>query len=319
MEGLEVIEGDGFKAEAVEVFELKASDLVLQVERQQLGVLETNAANIKAAVLKALPNYTPENYVGRLDDLKRDKAALNNAAKELNTRRIALEKDFNKPFENFKSLIAETVKAIEGASSKLGDVVNSVEAEEKRLKKDQIFAYWTASKFPFKELFDKIFDQKWLNKGTKIGDVYCEIDNRCEKILNEIKLLERFPAEDIDTIKAYYLDTLDMAMAVTKAESLKKNREAVAREQSAREAEKPKQEEPVVAAAQAPEPVVEETKQPEQIETQTVEPQVEKTDEKPDIEMCFRLDCEGKASLLGQMRTWMNEHGVKYTVVARLK
>lgn len=98
---------------------LESKELELQ-SRLTLGTLESNAEAIRQIVLKHLEDYTPENYIGRADEAKADKALLNKAEKSLNAKRLELECEYMAPFNKFKITITETCKAIKAASAALG-------------------------------------------------------------------------------------------------------------------------------------------------------------------------------------------------------
>jgi hypothetical protein len=302
--------------ESVEFHELTAADLTLAVQKQELGVLETNAEQIKDAVLAALPGYTPANYTGRLDVLKKDKAALNAAATELNAKRLQLEREFLKPFEVFKGIIAETVKAIKDASGKLDEVAKAVEIEEKETKRKHIDEYWRIKEFPFPTVYAKIFDDRWLNKTAKKADIFSELDAKCDKIMADLKLLERFPGEDVDWLKAYYLDHLDISKALDEAERLKENREAVAREAAERDERERKVNLQKQAREEAGEAIAEQRAEPIRSLAAAALGDIESPEQAPpevkDPPMTFTLEFTGPASVLRELREWMTAHGITY-------
>lgn len=199
-----------------------------------LGVLESNALEIKNFVTNRLKEYTPEKYAGRADEAKADRAVLNAAEKQLNAKRLELERAYMQPFESFKAVISDTCKEIKAAAAQLDAIVKGEEEKEKAAKFAQIEEYWTSTGF---DLFDmeEIFNSKWLNKTAKIKDVFAEIDAIQKKTLDELKIIEQFAAEDQPLIKAEYLNTHNITAAVDKANQLKANRERLAREAAARE------------------------------------------------------------------------------------
>ena len=109
---------------------LESKDLELQ-SRLTIGTLESNAEAIRKVVLKHLEDYTPENYIGRADEAKADKALLNKAEKALNTKRLELEREYMEPFNKFKITITETCKAIKAASTGLDEIVKAEEERER--------------------------------------------------------------------------------------------------------------------------------------------------------------------------------------------
>lgn len=211
---------------------LEANELILQ-SQLTLGTLETNAEAIKQLVKAKLQDYTPENYIGKVDDAKADRALLNKAEKDLNDRRLQLEREYMAPFMTFKGLIADTCKEIKNASSVLDGIVKAEENRVKEEKRAAIEKYWESKNFTLFEL-SKIFDPKWLNVTTKQKNIEAAIDDRIKKTFDELKILDNFPAADIPLLKTIYLDTLDITKAMEEAEKLKANRERVAREEAER-------------------------------------------------------------------------------------
>lgn len=200
-----------------------------------LGTLESNAEAIRDLVLSKLEDYTPENYIGKAAEAKQDRAVLNNAEKMLNSRRLELERSYMEPFNRFKNTIKETCEAIKKASAGLDEIVKGEENRERAEKEAEIMAYWESTGFSLFPL-EKVFDTKWTNKTAKFKDVQAEIDKIQKKTFDELKVLENFPAEDVPLLKTVYLDTLNIAEAMQRAEQLKANRDRLAREKVEREA-----------------------------------------------------------------------------------
>ena len=73
--------------ETQQLIAIKDSDLELVVSEKTLGSLTTNAIQIRDMVKAALPMYDIANYNDEnIDQAKKDKAALNKAAKALNQK-----------------------------------------------------------------------------------------------------------------------------------------------------------------------------------------------------------------------------------------
>lgn len=212
---------------------ITSNDLELRTELT-LGTLESNAEAIQLFVLDRLKDYTPENYIGKADEAKADRAVLNNAEKALNTRRLELERQYMAPFATFKAIITDTCKALKQASGALDDIVKAEEEREKTEKAEKIQEYWDASGFT---LFDvtQVYNSKWLNKTTKLKDVYAEIDQIQKKTFDDLAVIDNFNKDDIPLIKAVYLESLDLASALAKANQLKDNRDRLAKEAKQRE------------------------------------------------------------------------------------
>lgn len=211
---------------------IKSKDLELTIEKQVPGELITNALKIKEFVEERIKDYTPEKYYDDPEAAKKDRAILNGASKELNNRRLSLEREFMRPFDEFKSIIKDTTNAIDRAAAKLDEVVKAVEETQRNEKRRDIEAIFEKKGFELVPL-EKIFDPKWLNKGTKIKDIEKELDGKIAKIYSDIKVIEALPS-DVVEVKAQYLDTLDIGSALETAQRLKANRERLAEEERTR-------------------------------------------------------------------------------------
>lgn len=203
---------------------LTSETLELKIDSKKLGELTTNAKDIKAMVEKILPNYDIANYnESNIDSAKKDKALLNASAKSLNDKRIEIEKEWMVPFDEFKSIVTETCKLIKSATDKIDTVVKESEQKEKDQKKKTIESFWMSKDFCLVSLV-KIFDDKWLNKTSKIKDIQSEITSKIDKINDDIKTLEALDG-DAETLKAMYLENLDINMTIQYANTLKHNKQ----------------------------------------------------------------------------------------------
>lgn len=219
-----------------DVRDVEPIKLELEIYKQNIGELTTNAEKLKEQVEKQLQLYKAENYSpDTIDNAKKDKAELNKAAKMLNDKRIEIERQFMKPIDDFKNTINETVALIKTASGEIDLIVKAVENKEKEAKKAIIVEYFNSLNFELIGI-DKIFNDKWLNKTAKIEDTKKEILEKIEKIKSDLNVLERIGETEA---RDFYLSTLNLDTALAKADEIKANREHLAK----LEAEKAKVEE----------------------------------------------------------------------------
>lgn len=236
---------------------METNPLSLIIKEKTLGNLVTNAKDIKAYVEEKLKEYSVDNYAGDAKQAAKDKAEINAAIKTLNDRRIALEKEWNMPFAEFKNIISETCDMMKTASGKLDVIVKAKEEEEKAQKKAQIIELWNGKNFNLVPL-DRIFNAKWLNKTTKLAAVDAEIDTIIKNITGDLASLDAF-GEDTAILKDLYLSTLNLQQTLNKGAELKANRERLAQ----LEAEKKAREEKEKAENETFGIQEEETKEPE--------------------------------------------------------
>lgn len=207
--------------------DLQESDLELVVTQKTLGTLTTNALQIKSLIEQTLPSFSVENYgEDNIDKAKKDKATLNKAAKALNAKRIEIEKEFVKPFAEFKGIISETVSLISECSDKIDGVVKSFELKEKDEKRKEIEDYFDGLGFSLVS-FEQVFESKWLNKSESIKDIRESVEYKITRIQSDLKTLEAIN-EDTDLLKSIYLDSLDLNHTIQYAKTLKANREKAA-------------------------------------------------------------------------------------------
>lgn len=220
---------------------IQETDLELVVSEKTLGSLTTNAKQIRDIVMANLPKYDISNYTDdNIDQAKKDKATLNKSAKALNAKRLEIEKEFMKPFGEFKEVVNETVKLISECSAKIDTVVKQNEQQYKEKKKANIRTYFDGMNINLVD-FNKVFKLEWLNKTASMKSVCSDIDVIFAKVENELSTLKGF-GEDYDVLRTYYMDTLNITSTIQYANRLKEQRErAKAAEEAKIKAEQEKQ------------------------------------------------------------------------------
>lgn len=212
---------------------IQETDLELVVSEKTLGSLTTNAKQIRNIVMANLPKYDISNYTDdNIDQAKKDKAALNKAAKVLNAKRLEIEKEFMKPFGEFKEVITETVKLIGDCSAKIDVVVKQNEQQYKDKKLADIRTYFDGLNANLVD-FNKVYRPEWLNKSASMKSVCADIDAIFSKVENELSTLQGF-GEDFDVLRTYYMDTLNINNTIQYANRLKEQRERAKAAQVAR-------------------------------------------------------------------------------------
>lgn len=220
---------------------IQESDLELVVSEKTLGSLTTNAKQIRDMVKASLQMYDITNYNDEnIDQAKKDKAILNKATKALNAKRLEIEKEFMKPFGEFKDVVNETIKLIGECSAKIDTVVKQNEQQYKDRKKATIKTYFDGININLVD-FNKVFKSEWLNKTASMKSVCSDIDAIFNKVENELSTLKGF-GEDYDVLRTYYMDTLNITSTIQYANRLKEQWErAKAVEEAKIKSEKEKQ------------------------------------------------------------------------------
>ena len=273
---------------------IKESDLELVVSEKTLGSLTTNAIQIREMVKTVLPKYDIANYNDdNIDQAKRDKAALNKAAKALNAKRLEIEKEFMKPFGEFKEVVAETVKLIGEASAKIDNVVKLNEQQYKDKKKAEIRQYFEERNANLVD-FEKVFNPSWLNKTASMKSIRAEIDVTFDRIDSEIESLKGY-GEDFDVLRTYYMGTLNLSATLQYANKIQEQRERarIAEGQRRKSEEDAKQKPPTMVTPQKVEP-----EEPEEAPADVL------------YERAFKVYAT-KAQIIA-LGNYMNENGIQF-------
>lgn len=236
-----------------EITTLQENQLELVVSKKTIGSLVTNAKAIKTLVEKQIELYDISNY--STDDIskcKQDKALLNKAAKALNDKRISLEKEWNTPFEEFKSTVKETVDLIKSAATKIDSIIKQDEERSKNEKLAEIRKIAESAGLNKLEIkLEKVMNPKWLNKSTSIKSIEKEMAEKVKTINESIETLGSY--SDVATaVIARYKENLDLNEAIKFACELQKlNNEKKAAEVESKQ-EAPQANEPETVPESAP-------------------------------------------------------------------
>ena len=208
---------------------LAETDLQLVVRAKTLGSLTTNAEKIRDMVKAALPQYSIENYSSSdVAKAKEDKTKLNKAAKALNDERIKIEKEWMKPFGEFKDVVTETVGLIKNCVASIDTIIKEDDERTKNAKREQVERLAETCGLEVVGIkLENIWNEKWLNKTTSLKSIEKEITEKVNSIKNDLETLKTF-AEDYDTLVTYYKENLNLSETVAYANRLIEARKAKA-------------------------------------------------------------------------------------------
>lgn len=276
--------------------EISENELQLIITKKELGSLTTNAKAIKEKVKEILPNYSSEFYdENNIDKAKSDKAMLNKTSKLLNEERIRIEKEFMKPFEEFKSEVSETCNLIKQASAEIDVIVKDVENKAKEQRKNKISQIFDENVNELKDVLtlEKIFDEKWLNKGSFKEDgsfkLEEELINKINTIRNDLITIGELNSKYEIELKNDYLNHFQLG------EVIRKNNELIQREEILK-----KQQE-------------ESKKELKQQHEEKVEKMLEKPveQEKVDPMKTYTLRLTGKLSAMQQLKKFLELNNIR--------
>lgn len=254
-----------------------------------------NYEELKAELLQKASYYESLVYTpDQIREAKTDRANLNRLKKALNDERLKREREYMKPFDDFKSKINEIIGIINKPASIIDQQIKEVEEQQKEEKRTKIQDYWETMSPSFAPAirFDQIFEDKWLNASVSMKSIQDAIDAKIQQIAKDLFVVRSLPSYAFEAEQAY-MNTLDLAKAVSEAHRLQE----MAEKKAAYEAEQAKRKAEAEAAA---------IKLTDSVENIPPELPTEPLREWVRFQALMTVD---EAKALGQ---YMRSHGIKY-------
>ena len=225
-----------------------------------------NYEELKSELLHKVSVYETMVYTeDQVKEAKADRAALNRLKKALNDERIRQEKEYMQPFNTFKAQIAELVKIIDNSVSVVDKQVKEFDEKKKVEKLDAILEYFgvaLAAKLPSVPLNHRlVVDDKWLNASVSMKSIQESIDAKLDQVVKDLAVIDSLPFYAFEA-RECYVDTLDLAKAVSEAHRLQEQAE----KRAAWEAEHQTRKEEAAAAQIKPTQIMTNINDPDDIE-----------------------------------------------------
>lgn len=212
------------------------NDIDVKIEGVQK--ITDNMSEVKEYALKTKEYYETLVYNDeQIKEAKDERASINKVVKKVADYRKDTVEKFNKPLEEFVKTAKETESILKEASNCIDVQIKKYEEEEKQAKKKECKELFDNLVGDLSELisFEKVFDNRWLNKTTKMTEVEQDIKNVIEKVnagLQAIKgLNSEFETELINT----FLQDYDLSKAIMKNTQLKEQKERLSKTEVAKE------------------------------------------------------------------------------------
>jgi hypothetical protein len=197
-----------------------------------------NFEELKQELTEKVSKYETLQYgEEEVKDARKDRAALNKLKTAIKEERLRREREYMKPFDDFKQKINEIVTIIDKPINMIDKQLDEYENKRRADKRVEIGSLWENMEKPEWLVLSRIFDEKWLNATVTIKSVVADIDAKIAKInsdLETLNSLEEFSFEAIDTYKR----TLDLNMAIAEGKRLadiqRRKEEQRAREEQAK-------------------------------------------------------------------------------------
>ena len=215
----------------------------LQVNAIQIPESITfNYEEIRNELESTMKRYETMVYTAdQMKEAKADRAALNKLKKALNDERIRLEREYMKPFADFKTKITELVTLIEKPCGLIDKQVKAYEEEQKEKKREEVVKAFEAQRFPMWLNLEQIFNPSWLNASCSMKTVEGDLAAIRDTISKELVALAQMPSFAFEATEVYK-QTLNMTAAINEGKRLldiqqrKEEAERLAKEEAARAA-----------------------------------------------------------------------------------
>lgn len=190
---------------------------------------------------------------------KHDRAYLNSIAKEIDERRKAIKREYEKPLKDFESQVATITSKIKEISSQIDAKVKEAEQIAKDRKEGELQEHYEAYAGLLAPVvpFSRLMNPKWLNKSFNIVKAKEELEAKVDKVASDWESLKKLNLDFYDMAEANFFETLDIASAIAYNDKLVSDRQKI-EEMKAEIEEEPVEaipETPIQEIPQAPIPV----------------------------------------------------------------
>lgn len=212
------------------------NDIDVKIEGVQK--ITDNMSEVKEYALKTKEYYETLVYNDeQIKEAKDERASINKVVKKVADYRKDTVEKFNKPLEEFVKMAKETESILKEASNCIDVQIKKYEEEEKQAKKKECKELFDNLVGDLSELisFEKVFDNRWLNKTTKMTEVEQDIKNVIEKVNTGLQAIKGLNSEFETELINTFLQDYDLSKAIMKNTQLKEQKERLSKTEVAKE------------------------------------------------------------------------------------
>lgn len=201
--------------------------------------IEWNYEELKAEIAEKAKIYETMVYTDdQIKIAKSDKAKLNHLKKSLNDERIAREREYMKPFNEFKTQINEIISIIDKPVAIIDKQVKEYDQIKKREKAKKCLELFEELNCNYEWLdYSKVSNPKWINATFTLKKVQEEIEGKLAQIENDLNTLSSLEAFSFEAIEEYKR-SLDVGKAIAEGQRLvdiQKRKEEMERQKAEQE------------------------------------------------------------------------------------
>lgn len=200
------------------------------------AAIDANFDALDARVEELIAGYAEARYdltdSDEIKQAKRDRTYLNGIAKEIDERRKAVKREYMRPLDDFEARANAITAKVKKASANIKEQLD--EAEERR--KDRAYAIL---KEYYEDLagmlapvvpYERIHDEKWLNKTFGEMKAKAAIDEKVAKVATDWETLQaqRETLPRYEVAEREFFSTLDLGAALNAAREAQETDERIA-------------------------------------------------------------------------------------------
>ena len=197
----------------------------LKVNETQLPQPITfNYEELKTAIAEKAEMYANVVYTDEtIKEAKADKASLNKLKKALNDERIRREKEYMKPFNEFKAQVNEIIWIIDKPVQLIDSQIKDFQERKKTEKYNEILKVINDEySFPAGLDIELIFNPKWLNASFSMNQVKAELEQKSKEVESDLSMIEKLEKFSFEAREKYF-ETLNLRAAIDTANKLVEN------------------------------------------------------------------------------------------------
>ncbi len=207
----------------------------IEVKITTVGKVEDNILEAKEYALQLKDYYSKLVFTeAQKDEAANERATINKVVKKIADYRKNIVAEFKKPIEVFETTAKETEKILKETSEFVDLQVKNFENKEKEIRKENAKKIYEENIEELKEIvpFEKLFNDKWLNKGSWKENntspiIEQEIIEIREKVKNGLKAIEELHSEFELEVKNTFLQDFSLENAIFKNTQLISQKKAL--------------------------------------------------------------------------------------------
>lgn len=202
---------------------------IIVIANQQNGLIEFNYEELKLAVIENMKPY--RNIVLTEETLKegtQTRAKLNNLVKKVDDKRKEIKKEYSQPLTIFENQVKDILAIVKAESDNLDSQIKIFEQQEKDKKKQQILEFYLDNFDTELFSFNDFFEEEWLLKKFTEKDWKKAIEEKAQRIENELGLLKSLDSgNETMLIDLYIAKGFDVVQAKKQFDDLQQRLKAI--------------------------------------------------------------------------------------------